>query len=461
MGGSITLQNIGAIRIGGTLGSLTVGTDGVGNLTIEDRGIIDIDGRLGSLTVEGDTTLDSDEGVNITFYNSGKLWFKGDFDSSAGSDPAIVADDGTSALDIIDELEFNGLVTGYDDGGDNSDPDITASQIGNVTFAVALDHNDEIMVTDFGIRVRPNSAGDENQDVADTEQVNIDGSNLSDYSIGNITVESTLSLPWTGTNLFGGKNSFVALGAIGNVSLIGGVSGGQQSGLFETEGDSAWFVVGDTDGLNNQTWNLPDATLGTNTDTVLTEDTDAAESATATDYTGGTVSIGDVTVNARQSDKATDVSGVDNINGWEADIFGGLGILSGVRASNAVGASGSIIRLWAPGNSLTNVVEIDADLAGNIGDILIRSDNSVAFRDDATIGVGAGGGNITGTGILQDDAAGIVASGQTGLIQLDPGLSSNGDAAILGDGDATEDNAVGSLQAGVGAGVNEIVVVIV
>ena len=310
----------------------------------------------------------------------------------------------------------------------------------------------------MGSSPSPNSPDiNRNDEVENTEQVTvgdddgtfgIDGanSNLSDYSIGDITVQSTLTLPWTGTNLFGGKNSFVALGKIGNVEIIGGVDGSQQSGLFETPGDSAWFVVGDTDGLTNQTWDLPAATLGTSS-SELTDAGNAAVATTAPDYTTGTVDIGAVTVNTRQSDTATDVSGVDDINGTATSGFEGLGILSGVRADNTAGAAGDIITFTT---AVVNMVEIDGDLAGNIGDILIRSNNSVGFRDDAEIG------SIAGTNT--DQAAGIVASGETGLIQLDPGLNSAGQATILGDVNAAADDAIGDLG---DPGDNEIVVVIV
>ena len=196
----------------------------------------------------------------------------------------------------------------------------------------------------------------------------------------------------------------------------------------------------------------PGGTLGTNLDTDnFGETEDNAEPATAPDYTTGTVSIGDVTVNARQSDKSTDVSGVDNINGTAASGFEGLGILSGVRASTGVGQVGNLITLNSTGGSVVyNITEIDEDLAGNIGDILIRSDNSVAFRSDTIVG--------TFRGVTGDLSTGIFASGETGLIQLDPGLDTVDQVVILGDENATADNTVATLA---GAGANEIVVVIV
>ena len=140
---------------------------------------------------------------------------------------------------------------------------------------------------------------------------------------------------------------------------------------------------------------------------------------------------------------------MDDINGTAAgNVFEGLGILSGVRSPNVTGDNLGAIISFTP--AAVKLVEIDEDLAGNIGDILIRSDHSVAFRDDANIG------SITGTN--GDDAAGIVASGATGTIQLDPGLDTPGEATILGDFDATADDDVEDLD---NIGRNEIVVVIV
>ena len=459
--------------VNGDIGAITIG----GNLGLLDNTSFTIDGRLDSLTVEGVTTLDSSSGANITFDNSGKLWFKDDFDSSAGSFPAIVADDGTAAVDIIDEMEFNSLVTGYADIPDNVDSllgiDVVASRIGNVTFEGRL-LNSETLVRDFGILARPNSTGTTNADVLTTEQVNLDGSNLSEYTIGNITVKSTLQFPWTGTSLFGGANFFIALGGIGDIDLIGGAKGNQHTALFDDSfinpdgtwaapAPAAWFVAGDVDGLDGSiSAGLPAATLGTGAT--------AAADTTAPNYTGGTVSIGNVTVNTLQSDTTANLSGVDHIAGspaWDPG-FEGLGILSGVRPTGDAGQYGRIIWFNGSPEAQTDFVEIDADLAGDIGDIFIRSAHAIAFRDDALF-----------VDIDIDDAvpslidtafSGIVLSGQTGTIQLVAGLDTPGQATILGDLDATADDEIDVVwgddppnhyDVPPGPGSNEIVIVVV
>ena len=63
------------------------------------------------------------------------------------------------------------------------------------------------------------------------------GANLSDYSIGNISVESTNTIGIPGASLFAGDNVFHALGAIGDISLLGGGSPNAQTPLFSTDMD--------------------------------------------------------------------------------------------------------------------------------------------------------------------------------------------------------------------------------
>ena len=75
-----------------------------------------------------------------------------------------------------------------------------------------------------------------------------DGSNLSDYSIGNISVESTNTIGIPGASLFAGNNVFHALGAIGDISLLGGGSPTSQTPLFSADTDSLLLIVGDTTG---------------------------------------------------------------------------------------------------------------------------------------------------------------------------------------------------------------------
>ena len=421
----------------------------------------------------------------------------GAFDASTGNSyyPSIVASDRTDALDIIiDGLVFNGPVRGNSGvPGDDGTPwygiDVVASQIGDVTFSVEMNidnipeggWNDTNIVRDFGILATPSfeysdGANPDNQDVLDglIEQVALDGSNLSDYTIGNITVETSLGVPWTGTSLFDGQNFFIALGGIGDINIDGGVAGGQQTSLFEDDGDGVWFVAGDVAGLRNTDADLPGGSLGVNTneDCNLSDATSPAADTDNPDWDDAVVSIGNVTINARQTDGTTDVSGVDFISGDDGyTYFAGFGILSGVVADDDPGTDGVAV-YFSPNYADTDFVQIgefadeDTGMIGNIGNIFLTSDKAVLFREDF---------NYLEDIDLYDndfdvDLAGIVLSGSTGTIQFLPGIAGynfgdNGtQAVILGDQNATTDNEISDTSFYLldgDNGFNEIIVVVV
>ena len=397
---------------------------------------------------------------------------------------------------------------GYDGvPGDDDNPltgiDIVASRIGDVTFSIdmRLDNfpeggwNDTNVVWDFGILATPSfeyfGQNPNNQDVLDglIEQVNLDGTGLSDYSIGNITVETILEVPWTDTSLFNGRNFFISLGGIGAVDLIGDVSGGRQSSLFKSSGDGAWFVVGDVDGLNNESFDLPVPNVGCcgNTDQILVPDYLELDSAV--------VNIGNVTVNARQTDGTSDVSGIDFINittYTSAELPGGtLGVNTDTGNSNYSDSGFSAAPTENPdwdgavvsiGNVTVNARQTDGtpDVSGidfiggdnnntdfsGLGILSgVRADSADADKGVAIVflggaaytgfvKIGAFNGDDTGmTGnigdifitsnrasLFRDDAqflvdigtvgpdymSGIVLSGETGTIQFLPGIAGFG-----------------------------------
>ena len=322
--GDLTLGDIAA----GSIGNVTVsgfGTISLNDITVRTAGMLDFTGdtmvngaitvghQLGSLTINGDATINADitsawmgdvmiDG-NATFADgmglvsgtgsatSGRLTSfevtgNTTFDSTSGANIELAAGG---------DFTFGGTVSGTSDG-----VEIMASSLGDLSFTAALAGN-QAVITDLTVRAIPGA----------DDEVAIDGSNLGDYSIGNITVESTNTIGIPGASLFDGSNAFHALGAIGNISLVSGGSPTAQTPLLSADTDDLLFIVGNTTG------NPADAPT--------------------IDFEGGTVSIGDVSIDVAPG-SASDYNTIGfsgDPDATAAARFTGLNILAGVHASSA------------------------------------------------------------------------------------------------------------------------------
>jgi len=404
----------GATAFNGDITSITMGAFKVdGDATFADGiGIIST-GTLESFEVTGDTVFNSTAGSNLTLGDAGTFTFGGDVTMSASTSaavPTIIGDDGTSALDVLGDFTFNGRVIG-DSGG----IDIQASSIGNITLQPALTSAGQAVALDFNVKAVPN----EDAVAGSGETVLIDGSDLGNYSIGNITVTNANNIGITGTVLFdttaaGSGNSFIALGAIGNISLIAGGSENVQTGIFSAITDSALFIVGDIVGAPEGVVAALDIDLDGTAGTVEAYST----------LTGGTVSIGNVLIDAGPI--AANTNTVEFINGdlVAGTDFTGLNILSGVTAShvtmqNAIDDIGGNKDL---AEALELMVRNHSLVAGTIGTVTIvnktqqlTTETMLASVKTATVATNS------------DSFAGIVAATDVGAVNGagDPAASLN------------------------------------
>ena len=241
-------------------------------------------GRLTSFEVTGNTTFNSASGANIELATGG-------------------------------DFTFGGMVTGTASG-----TEIVASSLGDFSFSAALGIN-QALVENLTVRATP---GDGDRVAKDGSKAT-DGTNLSDYSIGNISVESTNTIGIPGASLFTGDNVFHALGAIGDISLLGGGSPNAQTTLFSTDiedkEDSLLFIVGDTTG---------DPT------SAPTIDFDGdGEIDTYANLKESTVSIGNVSINVgTDSSNYNSFYGAGDPDATAEARFTGMNILSGVHAAS-------------------------------------------------------------------------------------------------------------------------------
>lgn len=434
-------QTVGAITITGALdtsaASINLGTKATASFTVTGAAALTGGQTFGSitgaLTLSGGSTWAA--GSQIAVAGSvGSISLGGTTDMSVNNVTSILLNDNTSARETIGSITVTGRILGA-----SGVTDIKASSIGDISISSALTQ-DQALITDLNIVAAPNSG----TTFSNSEQVTLDGANLANYAIGNITVSSSLALAFTGTKLFSGDSSFVSLGKIGNVSITGAVSGAQQTRLFNAATDAAWFAVGDTDGLTANT--TADLAGNYNYSTTL---------GATPNWTAGTVSVGNVTVNTAQTTTTGSYSGVDNIGGSAAASAGmeGFAVLAGVRVA---AANGDLITLGAAGASAVNPIDIDAELKGTVGDVLISSNQAVGFLDEVTpVGVT---NQIAGT--AGEKVSGIIAATSIGKAQsvtTVSGLNAAGEAAIIGDVNATVDDTVEAS----GDSPNQIVVVIV
>jgi len=431
-------NTVGNITINGALNtsaaSINLGTKATSSFTVTGAAALTGGQTFGSitgaLTLSGGSTWAN--GSQIAVAGSvGSISLGGTTDMSANATTSILLNDSTSARDTIGSITVTGRIL-----GNAGTTDIKASSIGDISISSALTQ-DQALITDLNIVAAPNAG----TTFSNAEQITLDGANLANYAIGNITVSSSLALAFTGTKLFSGDNSFVALGKIGNISVTGAVSGAQQTRLFNAATDAAWFAVGDTDGL----------TGNTTADLASTYNISGTTATATPNWTAGTVSVGNVTVNTAQTTTTGSYSGVDNIGGSAAASAGmeGFAVLAGVRVA---AANGDLITLGAAGASAVNPVDIDAELKGTVGDVLISSNQAVGFLDEVT--------TATLVGTAGEKVSGIIAATSIGKAQsvtTVSGLNAAGEAAIIGDTNATVDDTVEAT----GDSPNQIVVVIV
>ena len=338
--------------------------------------------NLDFLEISGDTTFNTTGGMpNILLANSGTLTFgSADFDTKGGG-TAILADDGTDSPDEIGGIIINGLVD-----GEAGVIDIQASAIGNVTIRGPLIQG-ERLVEDLQILVANNGDGS----AGNAETVTINGSNLSDYTIGNI-------------------------------SLTAGGSPASQSGLF-AGGSELNIMVGSGNAGNTDDAGVDfdgDGTIGTIThdNSITTGNENNAG------YSGGKVSIGNVDVIA---------SGVSGTN-LDTVLDGrNLLILSGVESPSGSTAFDEDVDAANANDPATSTQPIDASLKGTIGNVRV-SNNSQQLTPTA------GTTTFTMTDATGGTVGGIFANNGFGTIQgLNQGtdLDASGDGIILGDDTVT------------------------
>jgi len=299
----------------------------------------------------------------------------------------------------------------------------------------------EALVTDLNILAAPNDhgAGATNDDAITgnfIEQVALDGSNIGNFGIGDVRVETTLAEPFTNTSIFGGESSFMALGAIGDVTITGGSAGAQQSRLFANntaDGDGVWFSVGDGDGLLFDGDDILTNAGHFGPDSTASGDSGAVIGNASPDYTDGEVTVGNISLTAKQTDFAGNKSEVDALSGdeaTEADIRG-FGVLAGVfsiSGGDLATSTGSDLDLVT-----TNVTAVDDELEGNVGTVRVTSNNAFGFLQH----------EVTGTDIDTTVAAGfysaVIAATEVGELQGSTQDVTSGEGAVIGDLDGAAD----------------------
>jgi len=410
----------------------TVGAVTISGATVNfaaDKGILAKAG-LTSLTVtgagagtaQGVAFVAPTAGANIELGGtSGTITLNGNtrFNSTAGN-ATIRADNGLSSLDTIGGLTINGKVQGV------GNVDVRASSIGDITIKGALNQT-ENLVTTFNVLAVNNGTAvvASNGGASLAETVSRDGTNLSGYSIGNITVQSTNTIGVTTTALFSGSNAFTALGKMGNITVAGGGSPTVQTSLFgaPVAGAGVKFVVGDADGLVDNAAAIDFDGNGAFTGTLNTNVVTTGQETAASFSSASTVSIGNISINA------AGVTGTANsllgVGGQAANNNDGLLILAGVKATTSTQyASNALVRN-------------DVNLSGTIGTIAVTNLNQQLAVDgdaDTTAPVLAAG--FTTPGIIA--AAGNTSTAANiGLINgVTPDFDGAADIAIIGDSDA-------------------------
>ena len=419
---NVTVSGFGEI----SLNSITIeSASGIlaftGNTTVNED--ITVSHQIGALTINGNADINADitsnwmgpvmiDG-NATFAD-GKGLVSGDGSASSGRLVSFEVTGNTTfnsaagpniRLDTGGDFTFGGFVSGSPNGGE-----IIASSLGDLSFSAALSGNGQAIVSDLRVNVIP-GVGEE----VIKDGVIKDDINLGDYSIGNITVESTNTIGIPGASLFAGNNTFHALGAIGDISLLAGGSATAQTPLLSSDMDKLLFIVGNTTG---------DPTIDPNID-----------------FEGGTVSIGNVNIDVGPA------AGIDyNTVGFSGDPdataaarFTGMNVLAGVYAAddqiNAVDNNQvNIAELWASYNTAKDNLdelldgadpdELFADITAAeeaLGTASVDDDPDTADVDESK--------EATGTYVALEAAEAAVAEAQKGVDEaqasFNDGLAAN------------------------------------
>lgn len=353
------LTTVGAVTIaGGTVifaankGILAKG--GLTSLTVTGSGV----GAAEGIAFKAPTTAvasDTFNGANIELGGtSGAITLNGNtrFNSTA-SNATIRAANGLSGLDTIGNISINGRVTSTGSGSD-----IKASSIGDIAIKGSLNQS-ESLVTTFNV-FATNNLGTA---ASTAETVSRDGTNLSGFSIGNVTVQSTNTIGVTSTALFSGANTFYALGKIGNITVLGGGSSSVQTSLFGAPAASAGvaFSVGDGDATLNNAAGIDFDGNGTIGSTTFNAAITAAMENGAIFSTASTVTIGNISINA--AGKSGTADSILGAGGQAKDNADGMLILAGIKASAGVSFSAAAL------------VRIDASLSGTIGTVTVTNLN--------------------------------------------------------------------------------------
>ncbi len=420
-----------------------------GDFTLPDEARLVLDGALGNFEVTGNATLTAlaggaSDAPAIQVDSSGVITIGGNLDLDASDRTAIVANDGTSTVDVIGGLTVDGKVLGA-----AGVTDIRASQVGDIALTPNPDGANDNTIVNFNVLAAPNGkTGATNEDVddGDVEVLAADGSNLNDFSIGNVTILVSFAddlSSQSGTAIFDGDNSFVSMGGIGNIDIASVENLNQRSALFDSGDDAVWFVAGDTEDLLDNAIDVEDGVGGKDTVT----NTDPGDSAidVLPNFTDGEITIGNVSINAPGTEVAGE-SGIDLATGTVADAGGtieGLAILSAVRYddtdANVVGAAGDLIEDTDGGVGSTTTFQIAAfdaggDVDGKIGTVSIISTNGGLFSSSVTATVDIGDA---------DQLSGLIAAEtEVGKVQGGSDIDTAGDSIIVGDVDGVDDNDV-------------------
>ena len=350
LGSVVAGSSIGNVSISGSdelfLNDITTKTAGMldfsANKSIDVDGAITASFQLGAITFTGSTDINAD----IMSAWMGPVMFDGNVTFADGmglvsGDRGDAGDKAAASTGRLTSFEVTGNTTFNSNSGESgenielasggdftfggtvtgtaSSTEIVASNLGDFSFSAALGGG-EALVKNLTVRATPGD-GDK---VAEDGSKAKDGTNLSDYSIGNISVESTNTIGIPDSSLFAGNNVFHALGAIGDISLIGGGSPNAQTPLFSLGKDSLLVIVGDTTGDPTKA-----PTIDFDGDRTTTED--------YADLKKSTVSIGNVSI-----DVGPDSNNFNSFGGTgttpddtAATRFTGMNILSGVHAASA------------------------------------------------------------------------------------------------------------------------------
>ena len=405
---NVTVSGFGEISLNAiTIEAASGMLDFTGNTTVNEA--ITVSHQLGALTINGNATINAD----ITSAWMGPVMIDGNATFADGM--GLVSGDGSATSGRLVSFEVTGNTTFNSAAGPNielaaggdftfggsvtgmaSGTEIMASNLGDFSFSAALSANGQAVVSDLTVKAIP-LGGD---------GVAMDGSNLGDYSIGNITVESTNTIGIPGSSLVAGNTVFHALGAIGDISLTGGGSLNAQTPLLSADTDKLLFIVGDTSGDPTGAPTVDFDGDGINDDYANLE--------------GGTVSIGNVSINVASAGSDYNTIGFSGDPDATATArFTGMNVLAGVHADadqmNAVNNNLiNMAALWADYNTAKdNLAEVlDGDDIDELTAAVTAAEDALGTPDDpATDDVD----ETSGAYVALAEAQAAVAEAQKGV----------------------------------------------